>query len=50
MQRGSLGVVSEKYFQPKESYKFICSHESIASNTALRLFRDWLIAEVSTIS
>lgn len=49
VQRGGLGVVSEKYFQPKESYKFICSHESIVSNTALQLFRDWLIAEVSTI-
>ncbi|MBM7329953.1 LysR family transcriptional regulator, partial [Agrobacterium sp. S2] len=49
VQRGSLGIVSEKFFQPKESYKFICSHETIASNHALQLFRDWLMAEVSTI-
>ncbi|MBV2143551.1 LysR family transcriptional regulator [Falsochrobactrum sp. TDYN1] len=50
VQRGSLSVVSEKYFQPRESYKFICSHENIESNAALRLFRDWLIEEISTIS
>ncbi|WHS33295.1 LysR family transcriptional regulator [Brucella sp. NM4] len=49
VQRGSLGIVSEKFFQPKESYKFICSHETIALNHALQLFRDWLMAEVSTI-
>ncbi|MNF05422.1 hypothetical protein D3C80_2051500 [compost metagenome] len=50
MQRGSLCIVSERYFKPKESYKFICSHENIASNPALQLFRDWLVKEVSTIS
>lgn len=50
VQRGSLRIVSERYFEPKESYKFICSHENIASNPALQLFRDWLVKEVSTIS
>ncbi|WP_252349285.1 MULTISPECIES: LysR family transcriptional regulator [Brucella/Ochrobactrum group] len=49
VQRGSLCIVSERYFEPKESYKFICSHDDIVSNTALQLFRDWLIKEVSTI-
>lgn len=49
VQRGSLSIVSERYFEPKESYKFICSHENIASNPALQLFHDWLIKEVSTI-
>ncbi len=49
VQRGGLCIVSERYFEPKESYQFICSHENIASNLALQHFRDWLIKEVSTI-
>ncbi|WP_273793706.1 LysR family transcriptional regulator [Brucella anthropi] len=49
VQHGSLAIVSERYFEPRESYKFICSHENIASNPALQLFRDWLVKEVSAI-
>ena len=49
VQRGALCIVSERYFEPRESYKFICSHENIASNPALQLFRDWLVKEVATI-
>jgi LysR family glycine cleavage system transcriptional activator len=49
VERGSLCVVSERFFEPKESYKFICNPDNIGSNPALKLFHDWLVRETATI-
>ncbi|WP_313526018.1 LysR family transcriptional regulator [Shinella sp.] len=47
--RGTLCILSEDMFQPEESYKFICTKESMNGNPALARFRDWLIEEVQAI-
>lgn len=49
IQRGTLCLLSEEAFQPEESYKFVCSKESIETNPALVRFRDWLLDEIEKV-
>lgn len=48
LDAGQILLVGDHFYEPPESYQFVCQEELIRSNPTVRNFLDWLLREIKT--